>query len=113
VQDVVQQNRTIEVEAEFEDASLAARLLPGTSADVEVVLSRREGVLQVPTGAIGQGQTVLVVSHGRLVERQIKAGLRNWRMTEILAGLARVEPVVVARDSPAVAGARVVIGAAP
>jgi HlyD family secretion protein len=111
VQDVLEQNRTVEVEAEFDDTRLAPSLLPGTSADVEIILSRREGVLQVPTTAVSQGDTVLAVEGGRLVERTVKTGLRNWRSTEILGGLAEGDRVVVTRDSPEIkAGARVVIG---
>ncbi len=114
VQDLVQQNRTIEVEAELEDRTVAATLLPGTSADVEIILSRREDVLQVPSAAIGQGATVLVVEGRRLAERPIRAGLRNWRTTEVLEGLANGDQVVVARDSPEIkAGARVVAEAGP
>ena len=36
VLDVEEQNRTVEIEVELDDAALAATLLPGTSADVEV-----------------------------------------------------------------------------
>jgi HlyD family secretion protein len=111
VQDVLEQNRTVEVEAEFTDLRVADSLLPGTSADVEVIVSRRQDVAQIPTGAIAQGETVLVVDGSRLVERRVKPGLRNWRTTEILDGLAEGERVVVVRDSPDIkAGARVVVG---
>ena len=37
------------------------RLLPGTSADVEVILETRENVLRVPTPALLEGNRVLVV----------------------------------------------------
>jgi HlyD family secretion protein len=110
VQDVVQQNRTIEIEAEFEPGQLTAQPLPGTSADVEVVLSRRNDVLQVPTAAIAQGTSVLVVENGRLVERKVQPGYTNWRATEIRDGLREGEQVVTVRDSPEIkAGAHVVV----
>ncbi len=110
VQDVVQQNRTIEVEAEFDAGALDRPPLPGTSADVEVVLSRRPDVLQIPTAAIAQGNTVLVVERGRLVERRIQPGYSNWRATEVRGGLGEGEPVVTVRDSPEIkAGARVTV----
>jgi HlyD family secretion protein len=111
VQDVLQQNRTVEVEAELDDRQVAANLLPGTSADVEVILSRRRDVVQIPTAAISQGDLVLVVESRRLAERRVKLGLRNWRSTEILDGLAEGDRVVIVRDSPDIkAGARVVVG---
>jgi HlyD family secretion protein len=96
---VVEQNRTVEVEADLEDPEVAASLFPGTSADIEVILTRREGVLQIPTGAIGQGDKVLVVVEGRLEERTVTTGLRNWRTTEIVEGLREGELVVTTRDS--------------
>ncbi|HUD71006.1 MAG TPA: efflux RND transporter periplasmic adaptor subunit, partial [Dongiaceae bacterium] len=38
VLDIEQQNRTLEIEVEFADAAFSRTLLPGTSADVEVIL---------------------------------------------------------------------------
>jgi HlyD family secretion protein len=100
VLDIVEQNRTVEVEARFDDPEVAASLLPGTSADVEVVIERHDDVVQVPTAAVAQGSTVLVLSGDRLEERQLDVGLASWRTTEVLAGLEVGERVVVARDSP-------------
>ena len=110
VLDVVEQNRTVEIEAELEDLSVASSLLPGTSADIEVILTRSEDVLVIPTGAIGPGSNVLVVVDGQLIEKTITPGLRNWRTTEVKAGLDEGELVVVSRDSPDIQpGALVVI----
>jgi HlyD family secretion protein len=111
VLDTLEQNRTIEVEAEFDDPHVAESLYPGTSADLEIILSRREGVLEVPTSAIGAASSVLLVQHRRLVERDVKTGLRNWKTTEITSGLSEGERVVTVRDSPGIrAGATVVTG---
>lgn len=111
VLDVVEQNRTVEIEAELDDPSIASSLLPGTSADIEVILTRSENVLVIPTGAIAPGNKVLVVEDGQLVEKTITPGLRNWRTTEVKAGLDEGELVVVSRDSPDIQpGALVVIG---
>jgi HlyD family secretion protein len=108
VLDLQEQNRTVEVEAAFEDPSAAATILPGTSADVEIVLSRRDKVLRLPTAAIAEGNKVLVVVSGRLEERTIKTGLKNWQFTQVTDGLEEGDLVVTARDSQAVkAGARV------
>lgn len=108
VLDLQEQNRTVEVEAAFEDPAAAAAILPGTSADVEIVLSRKDGVLRLPTAAIAEGNKVLVVVSGRLEERTIKTGLKNWQFTQVTDGLKEGDLVVTARDSQAVkAGARV------
>jgi HlyD family secretion protein len=107
VLDVQEQNRTLEVEAEFVDPAKAANLFPGTSADIEVILSRRDGVLRVPTAAVAEGNKVLVLKDGRLVERTITTGLRNWRFTEVRGGLDEGDLVVTVRDTTDVkAGAR-------
>jgi HlyD family secretion protein len=107
VLDRLEQNRTVEIELELDDASVAASLLPGTSADAEVILSARDDVLRVPTSALLEGGKVLVFERGRLVERTLSIGLRNWDMTEVTGGLAPGERVVVSLDRPEIkAGAR-------
>ena len=110
VVDVEEQNRTVEIEAELDDAALAATLLPGTSADVEVILDLRDDVLRVPTSALLASGGVLVVERGRLVERPVQVGLRNWDQTEVTAGLAEGARVVTSLDRADVkAGARAVV----
>jgi HlyD family secretion protein len=98
VLDVASQNRTVEVEIEFDDAAFGARLLPGTSADVEIVLLRKRDVLRIPSAALLENARVLVVADGRLVERRVTIGVRNWDWTEIVAGLDEGEAVVVDLD---------------
>ncbi len=110
VLDREEQNRTVEIEVELDDPDFAATLLPGTSADVEVVLETRDGVLRVPTAAVLVGNRVFVVERGRLVERALEVGLRNWDWTEVRGGLAEGEEAVVSLDRPEIrAGARVAV----
>ncbi len=109
VEDVLEQNRTVEVECELDDPGSGEGLLPGTSADVEIILRRKDNALRVPTAAIGEGDSVLVLRDGRLEERKITTGLANWEMTEVVRGLEGGELVVTLRDSTAVkAGVRAV-----
>ncbi len=98
VLDIEEHSRTFEVEVEFEDAGFAATLLPGTSADVEVILDSREDVLRIPSYALVEGKRVLVVDGDVLAARQVEAGLSNWAFTEIVEGLAADELVVVSLD---------------
>jgi HlyD family secretion protein len=110
VLDYEAQNRTVEVEVELDDRAFAATLLPGTSADVEVILDARQDVLRVPTSALLASGSVLVMEDSRLVERPVKAGLRNWDTTEVQEGLAEGERVVTSLDRAEVqAGARAVV----
>jgi HlyD family secretion protein len=99
VLDVLEQNRTVEIEVDLLDAKVAETLLPGTSADVEVILARHENVPRVPTAAIAEGDKVLVLADGRLSERTITEGMRNWQFTEVKSGLSVGDLVVTLRDS--------------
>jgi HlyD family secretion protein len=108
VQDVVEQNRTVEIEVELDDPRAAARLLPGTSADVEVVLESHADALRVPTPALIEGRSVLVLDGDVLVSRDVVIGLKNWDFTEITDGLRAGERVVTSLDRAEIkAGARV------
>jgi HlyD family secretion protein len=112
VLDVEEQNRTVAIEVELDDAAFSATLLPGTSADVEVVLDTHEGTLRIPTAALLSGDKVLVVDGRTLVERAVQIGLRNWDVTEITGGLAEGERVVTSLGRAEVkAGARVAVTA--
>jgi HlyD family secretion protein len=107
VVDRLEQNRTVEIELELDDATVAASLLPGTSADAEVVLSGKDEVLRVPTASLIEGGRVLVLERGRLVEKALRLGLRNWDFTEVAGGLEEGARVVVSLDRPEiVAGAK-------
>ncbi len=99
VLDLVEQNRTVEIEAKFDDLEAVGSLLPGTSADVEVIIERRADVLRVPSTAVADGRRVLVVVEGVLEEREVVSGLGNWRTTEVLEGLSEGEVVVILRRS--------------
>ena len=108
VETTQQQNRTLEVETDFLESDLPANLLPGLSADVEVILDAHEDVLRVPSFALLEGDVVLVVNDDHLVSREVTTGLRNWEFVEVLDGLAEGDLVVTSLDRPEVeAGARV------
>ncbi len=101
------QNRTLRVEAVFQDSTLPKNLLPGLSADLEIILDRRPDVVRIPSYALLEGDKVMVLQDGVLVGKVVTPGLRNWSYTEITAGLATNTPVVVSLDRPeVVAGAR-------
>ncbi len=111
VLDLEKQARTVEVEATFTDPAETANLLPGYSADIEVILDAREDVLRVPTEAVLEGYRVLAYQADtqRLEERRFKPGLANWKYTEVLEGLREGERIVVSVEREGVAaGARVI-----
>ncbi len=101
VLDLEAQNRTIEIEVELDAPEVLP--LPGTSADVEVILSVRDDVLRVPTATLIDGDRLLVFADGELVERDVSTGLRNWDFTEIVDGLQEHELVITSLDRTEVA----------
>jgi HlyD family secretion protein len=107
VQTQQEQNRTLTVEAVFDLEDLPDNLLPGLSADIEVILDARDGVIRIPTYALLEGGEVLLVRDGKLEAVGVETGLRNWEWTEIASGLSEGDPVVVSLDRQEVkAGAR-------
>jgi HlyD family secretion protein len=108
VSEAQQQNRTFDVDAEFDDAAFARTLPPGTSADIEVILHARDNAVRVPTSAILQGGRLLVVRDNTLVSVPVRTGISNWDVTEIVEGLEPGVPVVISLDRAEVhEGARV------
>jgi HlyD family secretion protein len=98
VLDLQEQNRTVEIEVEFSDEKAANEFLPGTSADVEVILDVQENSLRIPTSALMEGNQVLMVVDGVLTQRDIATGLKNWDFTEVSGGLAEGDQIVISLD---------------
>jgi HlyD family secretion protein len=98
VLDVQQQSRTFDIDVELDDVGFAHTLLPGSSADVEVILDAKDGVLRVPSYALIEGRKVLLLEGGKLVSRAVTPGLKNWEFTELKQGLAQGDVVVVSLD---------------
>jgi HlyD family secretion protein len=82
--------------------------LPGTSADVEVILQTLEDAPRIPTTALFQNNLVLVVEDDVLFEREVETGLRNWDYVEIQSGLEEGEVVVTSLDRVEVEAGQVV-----
>jgi HlyD family secretion protein len=111
VLDLEKQARTVEVEVELTKPGEIPNLLPGYSADIEVVLAARDDVLRVPTEAVLEGHRVLLYQpdSGQIAERRIEPGLSNWSHTEVRSGLEEGERIVLSVDRQGVApGVRVV-----
>ncbi len=108
VQTTEAQNRTLTVEAEFQGGDLPRNLLPGLSADVEILLEAHDDVVRIPSYAVLEGNRALVDRGDRLVSVPITVGLSNWQWTEVRSGLLPGDRVVVSLDKVQVkAGARV------
>ncbi len=98
VTEIEKQARTVDVEVDFLQVSTDT-LLVGYSADVEVVLERKDNILRIPTPAIRQNNKVWVVdANHRLVEQQLETGLSNWSFTEVRSGLKAGDQVLISFD---------------
>lgn len=85
---------TVEVEVSDLDAARAAGLLPGMSANVEILVAEKASVLAIPSNLIiGRGLNRFVyalVPEGKLHrvrKRAVEVGLSNWDRSEIIRGL--------------------------
>lgn len=76
-------------------------LKPGMSASVEIVVSERNNILQIPISSVymeeGNSIVYIMTSRGPTI-RRVKTGLSNDRFIEILSGL--VENDIVCRYRP-------------
>lgn len=73
------------------------RLRVGMSADVDVVVATREGVVRVPPTVVtgrGTDRAVWVIEASVLHRRRIEVGVSTWESVEVLRGLRAGERVV-------------------
>lgn len=100
VLDREKQARTVDIEVNFiiEDDNL--NMLPGYSADVEVIIDSHAGVVRIPTESILEGPKVFVYhkDNKTIYAKEIKTGLTNWKYTEVLEGLVAGEQIVTSID---------------
>ncbi|MGZ4351900.1 MAG: HlyD family efflux transporter periplasmic adaptor subunit [Gaiellaceae bacterium] len=75
-----------------------ARLKPGMTADVEVVVGEADNALHVPSAAVtgsGAGATVTVLKNGKQTRVPVVVGLVGDSATQIAGGLAAGQTVVL------------------
>jgi HlyD family secretion protein len=99
VLDVERQARTVEIEAEFDNPDSDA-LLPGYSADVEVLLASEADAIRVPTSVVLDGNQVYIYDEisGTIELREIEVGISNWEFTAVTGGLSVGEQIVSSID---------------
>lgn len=86
--EVNQQTRTLQLRAVSDNQD--ALLLPGSFANIELILEETENALTVPTVALVPelgGQYVYVFSDGQAVKTRVSTGMRSENKVEITAGL--------------------------
>ena len=100
VLDREKQARTVDIEVAFAQGQEVPGLLPGYSADAEVILQTKHDTLRLPAEALTSGGKVLVFHPptGNLEERIVRTGLANLEYAEILDGITAGERVVLTPD---------------
>ncbi|MBO68394.1 MAG: efflux transporter periplasmic adaptor subunit [Acidiferrobacteraceae bacterium] len=102
VLDIASKARTVEIEVELTNISDISELLAGYSADVEVILARRDTPVRVPSETVLEGERVFILSGNTIEERIVTTGLSNWSWTEIIDGVAPGESVITSIDTEGV-----------
>jgi HlyD family secretion protein len=100
VEDKEKQARFVTVEIDLADDPRKASLLPGYSADAEIILAARTDVTRIPSEALMEDGGVLIFNptSGKIEQRSVKKGLANWRWIEVLEGVAVGDKLVLNFD---------------
>lgn len=94
-----QEARTFEARVRLPNKSIKTK--PGMSADVEVIVSKKEHVLIIPSQAIierNDAKYVYVANNNKAVLRQITTGQFNWTYTEVIEGIQEGDTVITNPD---------------
>ncbi len=98
------QARTVEVEVTLRDPKDLTELLPGYSADIDVLINQKDRALRLPAEAILENHRVLLIDpDNQLQEQSFQPGLSNWNFTEVLSGLKAGDKVVTSLGKEGVA----------
>ena len=87
-------------------------MLPGYSADIEVIIDRVEDALSIPTQALMRDNFVYMIDAETmtLIKKQIEVGIGNWQYTEVTDGLSVEDQIVLSVDREGVkAGVKVLV----
>lgn len=100
VLDVEKQARTVDIEVDFISASDNSNMLPGYTADIEIILDTNTDSLRIPTEALLEGSRVYLYDPdlGTIREVTIRTGLANWQHTEVVEGLEQDQQIVISID---------------
>jgi RND family efflux transporter MFP subunit len=99
VSTVKDQDRTSEIELEILTDQF---LVPvGASADVEIIIEKKENANILPTNVltgVGSKKAVFVVVNNKLVRKSVKIGVGNYEKVEILEGLTDSDIIAKPQD---------------
>ncbi len=110
VLDLEKQARTVDIEVDFVSAEDNTHMLPGYTADVEVIIDVHKNALRIPTEALLEGNRVYLYDPDftTISEVEVTIGLSNWQHTEVLQGLEQGQRIVTSIDREGLADGAVV-----
>jgi HlyD family secretion protein len=92
-------NQVVRFEVKVRVTDGDARLRPGMTASVDILLDRKTKVTKIPTEAIRPDETVMIMTGTKekpvLTPRKVTLGLRSDSATEVISGLKPGEKVEV------------------
>jgi HlyD family secretion protein len=98
VSSLKEQDRTAEIEVTVNYENL---LPVGASADVEVILNKKDDVLLVPARAVLgslDSRYIFLIQNGKAKKQEIKTGISNYDSVEVLSGISLNEKVIIPDD---------------
>jgi HlyD family secretion protein len=100
VLDQEKQARTVYTEVDFLSEDDNTNMLPGYTADVEVIIDTHENSLRIATEALLEGNRVYLYDpdFNTISDIEVVTGLSNWQFTEILQGLEEGQQIVTSID---------------
>lgn len=100
VLDKEKQARTVDIEVDFISEQDNRNMLPGYTADVEVIIDSHSDSLRIPTEALLEGNKVYLYDEDfdTISEIEVSTGLSNWQHTEVLEGLQQGQRIVTSID---------------
>jgi HlyD family secretion protein len=100
VLDVEKQARTVDVDVAFTNLAEKYQLMPGYSADVEVITEKKTDRLRIPTEALLPDDYVYLFNadDNTITKTKVTTGLSNWKHTEIVSGLQVNNKIVSTTD---------------
>lgn len=88
--------RTLKIRASYSNPS--GNILPGSFADIELILNEIENALMVPSHSIVpelKSQKVYLYKSGNVVAQNVETGIRSATQVQIVYGLAENDTVII------------------
>jgi HlyD family secretion protein len=93
---IEKQSRTVDVDISFTEQEKEYQLLPGYSADVEIITKIQQNKLRIPSEAVLHDDYVYryQADDETIIKTKIIPGLSNWKFTEVRSGLNENDQIV-------------------